>query len=197
MLNTSRKQAIDYATSHDIIVKVMNPLCGGLLTGKSETMKDFYSTYEFHSMTELALSFILSEPNISPLVGVSCVDELELDLAIEAQKKWEEIDFDKVLFEFKGIIKTHETSKGYCTGCGYCMPCIKGIDIPKVLYFSNLSKFLNKSAWMNVFNENRNWGEPGYNIEDCLECGKCQERCTNKIKIIDEINNLKKLTIII
>ncbi len=72
---------------------------------------------------------------------------------------------------------------GFCTRCGYCMPCPQEIDIPAV---------------MNLVAEDRFWGFTesarqryqkidGPKADACVACRKCEERCTQSLKIVDEM----------
>lgn len=178
LLDTSRKKAIDFAMSKNYIVKAMNPLGGGLLTGKSEKIENHFKELDISSVTELALGFIFSHHGISPLIGVSSVSELEIALSIERGEKWCRFDPDNIYEKFQTLVGK---CSNYCTGCNYCSPCPQGIKVSKNLYYYNLIHILNEDADIKAFNDLRIWGEEGYNIEDCTECRLCEQRCPNKL----------------
>ena len=70
-----------------------------------------------------------------------------------------------------------------CTGCRYCMPCPKGVDIPGIF-----------SAYNIMFTESFNQGriqhaqtvgltkEPSF-ASQCVGCGKCEKHCPQGIEI--------------
>jgi uncharacterized protein len=79
-----------------------------------------------------------------------------------------------------------------CTGCGYCMPCPKGVDIPGAFHSYNM-----------VFSENKNSGWRDYimctvmrktpsSASQCVECKKCEKHCPQSIEISKELKNVKK-----
>jgi predicted aldo/keto reductase-like oxidoreductase len=79
-----------------------------------------------------------------------------------------------------------------CTGCGYCMPCPKGVDIPGTF-----------AAYNRRYSENKFWGLVDYVIctslrknssaaSNCIECGKCEKHCPQHIPIRRELKNARK-----
>ena len=76
-------------------------------------------------------------------------------------------------------------SELYCTGCGYCQPCPKGINIPKIFeaYTYHNVYGLNELA-KNTFNGYvNNEKEPGATSEACVNCGYCEKKCPQHLKI--------------
>ncbi|MBR5337174.1 MAG: aldo/keto reductase [Lachnospiraceae bacterium] len=89
---------------------------------------------------------------------------------------------DFVLLEkVKRIIRKNE--KVGCTGCRYCMPCPKGVDIPGTF-----------ACWNTMYTEKRFDAykqylqtvgltkEPAF-ASQCIECGKCEKHCPQSIPI--------------
>ena len=74
-----------------------------------------------------------------------------------------------------------------CTGCGYCMPCPQGINIPVILSLYN-DTFMFKDPEVNVILYGRMFS-PEQQASNCSECGECEEKCPQKIKVMDELKN--------
>ena len=79
-----------------------------------------------------------------------------------------------------------------CTGCGYCMPCPKKVDIPGTF-----------AAYNRRFAEGKFWAYVDYFMctalrtnstaaSNCIECGKCEKHCPQHIKIRAELKNARK-----
>ncbi len=85
----------------------------------------------------------------------------------------------------------------YCTGCNYCMPCAKGIDIPA--NFSALNLFtvwalekLAKREYADL-GATRKDGEPApRRSETCTECGECEPKCPQDIPITKRLREVSQ-----
>jgi len=70
-----------------------------------------------------------------------------------------------------------------CTGCRYCMPCPRGVDIPGIFRAWNMmyseSKF---DGWRYYFQAVALTQEPSH-AKMCIECGKCEKHCPQEIPI--------------
>ena len=80
-----------------------------------------------------------------------------------------------------------ENEKVGCTGCRYCMPCPKGVDIPGIFYHYNLMGM--QSAHATRFEFAQNFGvreAPGY-ATLCVGCGKCEQHCPQRLPIREKL----------
>jgi len=70
--------------------------------------------------------------------------------------------------------------KNGCTGCGYCMPCPAGVDIPGSFQIWN-----GMSMYQNQEITRRKW--EGLDQEErpslCHRCGQCERRCPQHLRI--------------
>jgi len=80
-----------------------------------------------------------------------------------------------------------------CTGCGYCMPCPKNVDIPGTF-----------SAYNKVYTDGKFVGLKEYfmctalrsdstSASNCVECGLCEKHCPQHIAIREELKNARKV----
>ena len=100
-------------------------------------------------------------------------------------------EFDDTDFELIEQIKTiiKEREKVGCTGCRYCMPCPKGVDIPGNFFYYNLMYMENKSTGRFQFAQNMGLRkEPGF-ASQCIECGKCEQHCPQHINIREKLKD--------
>ncbi len=79
-----------------------------------------------------------------------------------------------------------------CTGCRYCMPCPRKVDIPGTFsaynkYYTD-SKFIALKEYLmcTVLRKDTT------SASNCIECGKCEQHCPQGIKIRQELKNARK-----
>lgn len=71
--------------------------------------------------------------------------------------------------------------KNNCTGCRYCMPCPKGVNIPRVFklwntYYKYENPNVARYGWNDMLSKNE-----GPDL--CVKCGKCEKVCPQQINI--------------
>jgi predicted aldo/keto reductase-like oxidoreductase len=80
--------------------------------------------------------------------------------------------------------KYRELMKMECTGCGYCLPCPEGVDIPTCFeIYNNKHLFEDKRADL-AYNIRLSGvsGKPS-KASLCTECGSCEELCPQHLPI--------------
>ena len=65
-----------------------------------------------------------------------------------------------------------ELAGDFCRGCGYCLPCPQGIEIPTC---ARMSLLLRRAP--SAMNLSPRGQEMMKKIETCLNCGQCKSRC--------------------
>jgi predicted aldo/keto reductase-like oxidoreductase len=90
-----------------------------------------------------------------------------------------------------------------CTACNYCMPCPVGVDIPG--NFALLNNMSTESSWLRRLLLQRKYGElakSGGNMDGeksngnasaCINCGKCLEKCPQRIEIPSELKKAHEI----
>ena len=83
--------------------------------------------------------------------------------------------------------KIREKEKVGCTGCRYCMPCPKGVDIPGAFRCYN-AMFI-ESKRQGRFQYAQTVGltkEPAFATQ-CIGCGKCEQHCPQNLPIREKL----------
>ena len=99
-----------------------------------------------------------------------------------------EADFE-TLEKVKSAIR--EKEKVGCTGCRYCMPCPKGVDIPGIFRCYNTMYTESKSGGRSQFIQTVGLTrEPAF-ASQCIRCGKCEQHCPQGIPIREKLQERK------
>ena len=179
-----RQDAVDAAGRMNLGVVTMNPLGGGAIP-KNAKRFDFIRSPKDATVTAAALRFNVSQPAItSALVGFTTVEQI--DEAVAAVENFQPYDTAHILSMRKKIL---DSFKGLCTGCGYCLPCPAGIDIPRMMDAYNCTILQGKTESA-VGRLHWHWGLKPADAKACSLCGACEERCTQKLPIRDRLKEL-------
>ena len=95
-----------------------------------------------------------------------------------------------VLEEVKKNIR--EKEKVGCTGCRYCMPCPKGVDIPGIFRCYNAMYTESKSQGRFQFAQTVGLTKKPAFATQCVQCGKCEQHCPQSIPIRQKLKEADK-----
>ena len=85
-----------------------------------------------------------------------------------------------------------------CTGCGYCTPhCDQHIPVADYMQCYNEKLLAGKTdkEMLEVMTFNHEWGllvDAEAKANECTQCGKCQEACTQHLNITERLEHLAK-----
>ena len=186
LLDRSNEKNIDYLAEKGLGVVVMGPVAGGRLAMPSQLsgklLKENYST------PELALRFVLGNKNVScGLSGMGSMEMLEGNLKVaNLETPMTEEDFRKAAVMMEELKKLSDL---YCTGCNYCLPCPKEINIPQLF---------NAYTYHNVYGmteqAKKMWeGYKGAPVSDCVDCQVCNEKCPQQIKVAEKLREVEEI----
>lgn len=177
------------AEKYNIPVIVMEPIKGGALASLPEDIIAKFKSYNSQaSISSWALRYVASLPNVKVVLsGMSTYDQVIDNLA--AFENFEYLNEDELVLiqEVKDTLKSR-TQNG-CTGCGYCMPCPFGVDIPtNFKYWNNAYIYegheLFKTKLENMDSEKK--------AKNCKQCGVCEKMCPQQISIRDDLRKVCK-----
>ncbi len=169
------------AAKKGIPVIIMEPLRGGKLVNLPEKARKVLKNY---SPAELGLRWLWNQPEVTCVLSGMNSEEMvkeNIRVASEAQPGHLTGEDLAMVETIKEIIREQE--KVGCTGCRYCMPCPKGVDIPGIFHYYNLM-YMEKKAPAR-FEFARNVGlrkEPGFATQ-CVGCGLCESHCPQHLPI--------------
>ena len=131
---------------------------------------------------KLAYPFVWNNPNVDCLVsGVQSVEMLRQNVILLNEAK--AVDYIELEKEQRNQQRLKEL---YCTGCGYCMPCPSGIDIPVWMNIQQLKNVYDKKEAS--AQQLKNYLEKYKMPKDvCVNCGMCEKKCPQQLFIRDYI----------
>ena len=117
--------------------------------------------------SEAAMAFMTQYDNVLPIWGIQRETELEEWLSYMENTP-------SMTGEIKEYIEREqkELSGEFCRGCGYCMPCPKGIMINQCARMSLMLRRAPSAFWLS-----ENMQAEMKKIETCIDCRKCVSKC--------------------
>lgn len=178
LLDRRLEDGIAYAHEKGLGVVVMGPVGGGRLGVRSDVFDGMLP--QVKQVPELALRFVLSNPHVSlALSGMSALSQVEENLVVASDAvSLTEVDRTAIR---EHLARLERMAGLYCTGCGYCLPCESGVDIPGVFERYNVGRVY--GLWKDSRKAYR-WLQKGKKSgEVCTECGLCLDKCPQRLPI--------------
>ena len=186
------RSGLEYAGSKRIPVMVMEPLRGGTLVHKlpPAAAQVWNQAEPCRSPADWGLRWVLNHPQVlCVLSGMGSMEMVQENIrtASDALPNTRTAEDDKLYEQVK--TKIREATRVSCTGCGYCMPCPVGVDIP--MCFSSLNDTVIKGKpftryWYIMMTD-------GHNASQCVQCGKCEAHCPQAIPIREKLIESRKV----
>ena len=183
-------KGLQAAAQRGIPVVIMEPLRGGKLvnmlpSGALDAMK---ASGRGWTPAQWGLRWLYNQPEVTVVLsGMNSVEMVEENCRTASEAEaghLTEADFE-TLEEVKKCIR--EKEKVGCTGCRYCMPCPKGVDIPGIFRCYNTmfteSKSQGRAQFMQTVGLSK---EPPFATQ-CVGCGKCEKHCPQSIPIREKL----------
>lgn len=183
------RTGLQAAAKKGIPVIIMEPLRGGKLVNLPDKAKNVLAhDSKCYTPAELGLRWLWDQPEVTcVLSGMNSEDMINENTRIASEAEPGDLTPEdmQIVEQIKQIIRERE--KVGCTGCRYCMPCPKGVDIPGNFYYYNLMYMEKKSSARLEFAKNMGLRkEPGF-ASQCVGCGLCEKHCPQHIKIREKL----------
>lgn len=184
-----------YAYEKGIPVIIMEPLRGGRLVNglPEEARREFAAMPVSRTPADWGLRWIWNHKEVTVVLsGMNDTAQVEENCRIADEALADTLTPEELSLYDRVLTAIHKNIKVGCTGCGYCQPCPKGVDIPTCF------------ATYNASYADRYWGafkeymmcttlrQVRSNAGLCVKCGKCEQHCPQSLHIRDELDHVKK-----
>ena len=183
------------AAERGIPVVIMEPLRGGKLVnmlpkGALEAMK---ASGRGWTPAEWGLRWLYDQPEVTVVLsGMNSVEMVEENCRTASEALAGHLtEEDRAVLE---VVKKNirEKEKVGCTGCRYCMPCPKGVDIPGIFRCYNAMFTESKSLGRFQFAQTVGLTKQPAFATQCVQCGKCEQHCPQNIPIRQKLKEADK-----
>lgn len=190
-------EGVEYAASQGMGVFIMEPLKGGLLAGKvPDKVTQVWDKSEVkRSPADWALRWVLNHPEVTCVVsGMNDESQVKENLKVANEVLPHSLTRDELKL-YHEVQEVYQSSmKINCTGCGYCMPCPAGVDIPSCFgLYNDKYMFNEKMSWFiylvrlgGTFSGNE--AHAGL----CIDCGKCVKACPQELEIPELLGDVSQ-----
>lgn len=176
------KEGLQYAASKGMAVIIMEPLKGGKLANPPEVVAKVFEKAGGDKPAAWGLKWLLNQPEISVILsGMNSQAQIDENMKTASEiipGSLDEKDLSIIKFAKD---KFRELTRVDCTGCGYCMPCPAGVNIP-----ANFSLYNKASMYNDIENCRKQYNDPdteSIKASNCRECGKCESVCPQHLSI--------------
>ncbi len=187
------RRGLKYASSKGLPVMIMEPLRGGrLVNGLPDGAKKIFAFYEKqYTPAQWSFKWLWDQPEVTCVLSGMNSEEAVIENIKTASESYagELTEADAEMLK-RVVAEINSKMKVGCTGCGYCTPCPKNVDIPGCF-----------AAYNRRFSDGWFTSEKEYFMctalrqtssaaSNCVGCGKCKQHCPQGIDIPNELKNV-------
>ena len=189
------RRGLHYAHEKGLPVIIMEPLRGGKLANNlpKEAVQAFAEHPAGYTPAGWAFRWLWDQKEVTCILsGMNSMEMLRENL--ETANSAQVGDFGEKEEEMlkKVVAAINAKMKVGCTGCGYCMPCPQGVDIPGMFAAYNRRYSEGKFAGLKehfMCSAVRKDSTAAYL---CIGCGKCEKHCPQAIPIREKLKEASK-----
>ena len=189
------RRGLHHAHAKGIPVIIMEPLRGGkLVKNLPEQAEKIFREYPlFHTPAQWAFRWLWDQKEVTVVLSGMNSEEMVLDnIRTACETVPDSLTEEDQAMLHRVVDAIQSRMKVGCTGCGYCMPCPRGVDIPGTF-----------AAWNRYHAESKFGGFREYLMctalrknpaaaSQCIGCGKCEKHCPQGISIREMLSQAQK-----
>ena len=189
------RRGLHHAHAKGLPVIIMEPLRGGkLVKNLPQGARDIFETYPVkRTPAQWAFRWLWNQPEVTVVLSGMNTEEMVLEnMQTASEVQIGEMGDREETMLRQVVDAINAGTKVGCTGCAYCMPCPRGVDIPGTF-----------AAWNRYHAESKFSGFREYLMctalrknsaaaSNCIGCGKCEQHCPQGISIREMLKEAGK-----
>ena len=187
------RKGLHYAHSKGLPVVIMEPLRGGRLVNQLPAEAKKIIADSRHTAAQWAFRWLWDQPEVTVVLSGMNSEEMVLDnIQTASTVQVGELSGEDSAMLQKVVAAINGQMKVGCTGCGYCMPCPKNVDIPGT--FAAYNRY-HQEGWFTGLKEYFMCTTLRTNssaASNCIGCGKCEKHCPQSIPIRQKLQEARK-----
>ena len=189
------RKGLQYAYSKGIPVIIMEPLRGGKLVKDlpDTALKIFKQHPKGYTPVQWALRWLWDQKEVTcVLSGMNTVEMVQDNVQTASSARVGDLtEADQQMLR-QVAAAINAKLKVPCTGCGYCMPCPKHVDIPGTFAAYNRRYTEGKFSGFREYFMCTLVRKNHTSASNCVGCGKCEKHCPQGIAIRKELENARQ-----
>ena len=189
------RRGLRYANEKGLPVVIMEPLRGGrLVNNLPDSAKRIFAEYPIsRTPAQWALRWLWDQPEVTcVLSGMNSLEMVQDNCTTAATVSAGELGKSEQEMLARVVKAINEKMKVGCTGCGYCMPCPKGVDIPGTFAAYNRRHTEGKGRALVEYAMCTAFRKTSAAASNCIGCGKCEQHCPQHIDIRQHLKQAQK-----
>lgn len=189
------RRGLEAAQAKGVPVIIMEPLRGGRLVGMlpKAAQARIAANPRGYTAAQWALNWLWNQPGVTcVLSGMNSLEMVRENLKSAAQAQAGMLTgddlklIDEIRNDLNGAIRVG------CTGCGYCMPCPQGVDIPAAFRCLNDIEISGKFAALKSYWQITAIRQTPGSASRCIGCGKCERHCPQGLPIREKLKEVSR-----
>ena len=183
------------AAKKGVPVVIMEPLRGGKLVNMlpQDAKNVIEASGRGWSPAEWSFRWLYDQPEVTVVLsGMNTLDMVRENCrTADSARAGAFTDADRdVLRRVTEAIRASD--KVGCTGCRYCMPCPKGVDIPGTFRCYNAMFIESPSQGRFQYAQTVGLTKEPAVASQCIQCGKCEKHCPQGLPIREKLREADK-----
>lgn len=181
------QKGVDLANQLGVPIVVMEPIKGGSLATLPQDVTQMFKDYDANrTLASWALRYVGTLPGVKVILsGMSTLSQVKDNL--KTFEDYQNLNDEEMNIVQKVADTLHARTRNGCTGCGYCMPCPFGVDIPaNFRYWNNCFVYDDEKLFKGKYEKMEDQAKASH----CQQCGACERMCPQQLPIREDLKRV-------